>query len=299
MNCCADNLAGQASAAVSPTMAGIARKAVASLHAELALYPKPGLVSLVDNGSHVDMTAVTFLRSLFTLRHYFSEIALAGSSSAGFDDLVRLGMAAEQRMLVATGGVNTHRGAIFFLGLLCAAAGLLTRHRQASAAITPQVLRAAIGQQWGDALMRHGRQRPPAAHGTRAAVVHGAGGARLQAASGMPAVFDIALPALQQTLAAGRSLHCARTDALFSLMAQLDDSNVYHRGGADGALLVREIGQHFMDCGGTADPHWHATALAAHRLLMSKRLSPGGAADLLAATCLVHALASPGKSADR
>lgn len=299
MNCCAEILADQAPAVVSPTIAGIARKAVASLHAELILYPKPGLVSLVDNGSHTDMTAVTFMRSLFTLRHYFCEAALAGSAGASFSRLAHLGLAAEQRMLAATGGVNTHRGAIFFLGLLCAAAGHLTGHGQAPAAITPQALRAAIRRQWGDALMRHGRQRPPAAHGTRAAVVHGVGGARVQAAGGMPAVFDIALPVLQQTLAAGRSLHCARTDAFFSLMAQLDDSNVYHRGGVDGALLVRETGRHFMDCGGTADPRWHATALAAHRLLVSKRLSPGGAADLLAATCLVHDLASPGESAGR
>ena len=264
--------------------------AVASLHAELVLYPKPGLVSGIDNGSHADMTAATFMRSLFTLRHYFKAITLAGHACADFDHLARLGVTAERGMFKATGGINTHRGAIFFLGLLCAAAGLLTADRSAAQAITPSALRAAIGRQWGDALRRHARQRLAGAHGTLAAILHDVGGARAQAARGMPAVFDIALPALQQTLAAGRGLYCARIDAFFSLLAQLDDSNVYHRGGEAGALLVRELGQQFMARGGTADLHWRVSALAAHRMLVARRLSPGGAADLLAATCLVHRL---------
>lgn len=290
MTCCAGAMADPACVNSSPSLSAIGRLAVASLHAELVLYPKPGLVSLVDNGSHADMTAATFMRSLFTLRHYFRQIAFAGSIGAGFDHLTQLGVSAERRMLMVTAGINTHRGAIFFLGLLCAAAGRVMARQDAPAAITPQALRAAVTGQWGDALARHCSQRPPAAHGSRAAVVHGVGGARVQAASGMPAVFEIALPALQRTLTAGRSLYCARIDALFSLLAQLDDSNVYHRGGAAGAQVVRELGQRFIARGGTADPHWQATALAAHRFLVTRRLSPGGAADLLAATCLVHGL---------
>ena len=267
--------------------------AVASLHAELVLHPKPGLVSGIDNGSHADMTAATFMRSLFTLRRYFGHIAIAGSHSADFDSLAMLGIAAEKRMLWVTGGINTHRGAIFCLGLVCAAAGWLSSHQRTNAAVMPHALRAAIVRQWGEALMHHCERRSPAAHGTQAAVTYGVGGARAQAARGMPAVFDIALPVMQATLAAGRSLHCARIDAFFSLLAQLDDSNVYHRGGAVAALLVRELGATFMARGGTADPHWYATALAAHRTLVTRRLSPGGAADLLATTCLVQMLVQP------
>ena len=94
-----------------------------SLYDELSLYPKPGLVSLVDNGSHCDMDAGTFMRSLFALRRYFFHIAAAGAANAPFSELKRLGIAAERRMLAATGGVNTHRGAIFCIGMLCAAAG--------------------------------------------------------------------------------------------------------------------------------------------------------------------------------
>ena len=101
----------------------IGRLAVRSLYREVALAPKPGLVSPVDNGSHDDMDMSIFFRSLFALRHYFRDIARAGADGAGFATLQSLGLAAEAQMLAATGGINTHRGAIFNLGLLCAAAG--------------------------------------------------------------------------------------------------------------------------------------------------------------------------------
>ena len=103
--------------------AALGRAAIVSLYDELALEPKPGLVSFADAGSHHDMDAGTFLRSLFALRHYFVRIAAQGAASTAFAPLELLGIAAEARMLRATGGVNTHRGAIFGLGLLCAAAG--------------------------------------------------------------------------------------------------------------------------------------------------------------------------------
>jgi triphosphoribosyl-dephospho-CoA synthase len=77
----------------------LARLALRSLYQELTLYPKPGLVSLIDNGSHDDMDASTFMRSLFSLRHYFLQIAAAGMNGAAFEELKQLGIAAETRML--------------------------------------------------------------------------------------------------------------------------------------------------------------------------------------------------------
>ena len=276
--------------ASSSTTVSIARHAVRSLHAELRLYPKPGLVSTIDNGSHADMCAAIFMRSLFSLRGYFAAVAAAGMRGAGFAELVALGIAAERRMLAATQGVNTHRGAIFVLGLLCAAAGRLASEHAPAATGTPHELRNMLTAQWGGALLGHCAARDLGAHGTRAALVHGAGGARAQAAAGLPAVFDVALPALQASLDARRGWECARIDAFFTLMATVEDTNVYHRGGEEGARLVRTCGEDFMARGGTANPAWRSLALLAHRAFVARRLSPGGCADLLAATCLVHAL---------
>ncbi|PSD25508.1 triphosphoribosyl-dephospho-CoA synthase MdcB, partial [Stenotrophomonas maltophilia] len=118
--------------------ARLGRLAVASLHAELALAPKPGLVTPFDSGSHHDMDAGTFLRSLFALRHYFTAVACLGAAGADFDALRRCGIAAEIAMLRATAGVNTHRGAVFSLGLLVAAAAAC-RSRLGHAATGEQV----------------------------------------------------------------------------------------------------------------------------------------------------------------
>jgi triphosphoribosyl-dephospho-CoA synthase len=264
----------------------VARRAIRALYIELALYPKPGLVSFVDNGSHTDMNAATFLRSLFSLRHYFARICEAGHDNAPFTELKHLGIAAEQRMLKATRGVNTHRGAIFCVGLLCAAMGRL---RAQNMTLTPAALRTALLLRWSEDLSSH-TQASGDSHGLQAATQHSASGAREEGALGLPSVFEVALPVLQQTLARGAPMQHARIDALFALMAHISDTNVYHRGGAEGARIVRDSAQRFLERGGTLHPQWRAAALDCHERFVAKRLSPGGAADLLAATCLVHSL---------
>jgi len=280
-----------AEAAVHAFCSATGRLAVRSLYDELALYPKPGLVSMVDSGSHDDMHAGTFLRSLFALRHYFIDITAAGLRHAPFEALRQLGIDAERRMMTATSGINTHRGAIFCLGMLCAAAGACLARKTP---LSPAAIRAALLAEWGPALLAHTASTGCGAssHGLRVGAAYGIGGAREEMAQGLPSVFDVALPALQRTLAAGRDPRAARIDTLFALMAHMCDTNVYHRGGAAGADLVRASARAFLDRGGTSHPGWEAAVLDCHRLFSAKRLSPGGAADLLAATCFVHQLTS-------
>ena len=96
--------------------------AVEALTREVMLAPKPGLVSPADSGSHADMNLQTFQRSLSALESYFPQIAALGFAGADFEALRECGLAAEERMLAATGGVITHRGAVFSIGLLAASA---------------------------------------------------------------------------------------------------------------------------------------------------------------------------------
>jgi triphosphoribosyl-dephospho-CoA synthase len=151
----------------------LGRAATVALYDELALYPKPGLVSFVDSGSHADMDARTLMRSLFALRHYFPAIARLGASHTPFIALERLGVAAEAQMLAATGQVNTHRGAIFSLGLLCAAAGSLAQ--DGTARWNAAALRSRLLSLWGAALqVRCTRARHNTlSHGQLAAQAHG------------------------------------------------------------------------------------------------------------------------------
>ncbi len=257
----------------------LGRAATVSLYDELALAPKPGLVSFVDSGSHHDMDAGTLLRSLFALRHYFPAIAAAGAQDADFAELQRLGLAAESRMLAATGGVNTHRGAVFTLGLLCAAAGRQLAH---GGSLAPAALRGALLRRWGDALDQLAR-RPRLSHGRDAARRYGLRPAANEAALGFPMLFDVALPALRRSRDLGpRDAHL---QTLFELMAVLDDTNLAHRGGLAGLRWAQQQARDFLAAGGAGRPDAVEHAQALHTAFVARRLSPGGSADLLAAAC--------------
>ena len=277
---------------VQPLRPGaVARAAVRALYTELTLEPKPGLVSLRDNGSHQDMNAATFMRSLFALRHYFGHMARAGALGHPFEFLQALGLGAEERMLAATGGVNTHRGAVFMLGLLCAAAGRLAAQGQPFRAAT---LRATLLRHWGAALRARAHaaaQAPARSNGQQAARRYGLRSAGDEAAQGFPTLFEVTLPALQAALQAGHAPRAARVQALFATMAVLDDTNTAHRGGWDGICQVKAAAQAFLQSGGVAQVDWLGQARIIHANFVAQRLSPGGAADVLACACWLQALA--------
>jgi len=280
--------AGRAAASTAPQAIG--RAATLALHDELALSPKPGLVTLVDRGSHDDMDAHTFMRSLFALRGYFVRIAALGAARAPFEALERCGIEAEARMLAATRGINTHRGAIFTLGLLCAAAGAADA---SGLHPTPAVLRHTLMQQWGDALAARATRQSTLPGGI-AARQHGLRSASAEAALGFPVLFDTALPAMRAATARGLMRHLVLLDTLFHVMATLDDSNLAHRGGLEGLRHAQHAAGGFLATGGAARPDAIAAATTIGQDFVRRRLSPGGAADTLAAACLVTRIAAIG-----
>ena len=267
----------------------IGRSAVQSLHQELVAYPKPGLVSPVDCGSHHDMNASMFFRSLFSLRGYFCEIALAGMRSAPFAVLKQLGITAEERMLEATQGVNTHRGAIFNLGLLAAAAGYL---QEANLPLQKDALGVVASTRWGDAIRQHGESLSNVSHGSQVASRYAVGGALQEASSGFPHVFGVGLPTLQKSLARGAEPNSAVVQCLFSLMEVLVDTNLLYRGGDSGLTFAQKAAHLFLSAGGVHRPGWQVHASEIHREFICRNLSPGGSADLLAATLFVNRLQS-------
>jgi triphosphoribosyl-dephospho-CoA synthase len=254
--------------------------AVRALYYELTTEPKPGLVTLTSPGSHEDMDASAFLRSLFALRQFFPRLAEAAFEGAGLFALRQIGIEAEKRMLAATGGVNTHRGAIFGLGLLTAAAARLCASAQRLS--SPAIFRE-IKTHWGNEL----RERSPDSsrtHGEMAFFRFGAGGARAEAAAGFPTVQNIALPAFRSAIAISGCLNLASVQTLFALMASVDDTNLLHRGGREGAAFVKATAKAFLENGGVIASDWKHRAGAAEAAFVSRRLSPGGSADLLSAT---------------
>ena len=249
------------------------------LHLEVETWPKPGLVSHVDNGSHGDMDAAMLRLSADALEPFFTRLAQAGRDGAGMGQLRAIGIEAETAMSAATGGVNTHRGAIFGLGLLCAAAGRGERYG---------ALGAVVQRQWGAAILSgpivlH-------SHGSEALRRHGAIGARGEAAAGFPSVHGVGVPALRlgARLAPGDP-EAARVQAIFALIAGVDDTNLLHRGGVDGLAFARAEAEAFLRDGVGASG-WRAEATRIHASFVARNLSPGGSADLLALSLFVDTL---------
>lgn len=245
--------------------------AVQCLLMELETWPKPGLVSHVDNGSHHDMDAGTFRRSAAAIGPYLQQLADVTANGCGMDRL--------------RSGVNTHRGAIFGLGLLCAAAGA----RAGGLIDTVLPLGTVVSHLWGSSIV--GGPVLLHSHGSAARRRFGAGGARLEAAQGFPSIYQIGLPALRRGAdAVPDDAEAARVEACFALIAGIEDTNLLHRGGLDGLRFARRTTRHFLNCGGVRRSDWRTLAQSVHDSFVARRLSPGGSADLLAMTLFVDAI---------
>ena len=273
-------------APTAPTVAlALAGRAVAALVDEAMLTPKPGLVDLRGRGAHRDLSWPLMCASAQALRPAFAQMALCGLS---IDDDVLLrrrigaiGRDAERAMLAASGGVNTHRGAIWALGLLVTAA-----------ACTPDGDAGAIAVRAG----RLARIADPGApertghKGERACLDHGVGGARGQAQSGFPHVVEHALPTLRLARARGDAEHHARVNALLAVMAALDDTCLLARGGQPALLTAQDGARRVLDLGGIATTRGRRAFKALELRLSRLHVSPGGAADLLACALLLDSI---------
>lgn len=263
--------------------ADIGRAATLALYDELALSPKPGLASFEDSGSHGDMDANTFMRSLFALRTCFVKMAWLGATGASFPHLEACGLEAETRMYVVTGGVNTHRGAIFMLGLLCAASGAAATADQQ---VTAQNLRQHLLARWGADLERRSGERRSLPGGI-VARRFGLRGASEEAAQGFPVLFDLVWPGLVVDIEAGLDHHQARLNAFFRSMTTLDDCNLACRGGLEGLHFGRAAAHRFLAAGGAASEAALLLARQIHKDFIARNLSAGGSADTLAAACFL------------
>lgn len=259
---------------------------VQALIDEVTLAPKPGLVDIRSRGAHHDLDWTLMCASALALQPTFVELARAGTQTLRLPALRErigaIGREGEARMLDATRGVNTHRGAIWALGLLVTAAASDLSDR------TPRAIAARAGS-----LARLPDRHAPAHTGNkgeRACRDYDVGGARGQAQAGFPHVVDIALPELARSRERGDSETAARLNALVAVMASLDDTCVLARGTRTALAELQDGARRVLAHGGAArlDGRRHLKAL--DRRLVELHVSPGGAADLLAAALFLDRL---------
>lgn len=260
---------------------------------EVATTPKPGLVDRNNDGAHRDMTFLSFQMSASALRGYWKDCFLIGAKTAelpareAFAEMRARGMEAERKMLAATRGVNTHKGAIFTLGTICGALGRLwqpeapcTDHERLSKACA--VLCADAVEADYSVL-----EKSRAAHtaGERLYLQYGMRGIRGEVAAGLPAVLETGLPVLEACLDEGMSRNDAGVIALLYLIARGEDTNMIKRGGY---ALAREMSSSLRDELRRNPRPTMESVRQLDELFIRRNLSPGGCADLLAVSFFLH-----------
>ena len=174
-----------------------------ALRMELDTPMKPGLVGPDSVGAHKDMDYDVMRKGIAAIRPFFPRMAMAGTP----EELRQLGIDAEAAMLAATGGVNTHRGAIFALGLaLNAALRTLSAaqplhpalDRPSQLAHNEKVMRNSLVQMYQgiyrNQLKANGLGGTQLSHGGEVVRQYGVKGARELASEGYQALFEDWLP---------------------------------------------------------------------------------------------------------
>lgn len=262
--------------------------AVEALLREVQTTPKPGLVDMANTGAHRDMDFRTFQASALALHPYFAEFAAYGQelpAEALLPGLREIGIRAERAMLAATGGVNTHKGMIFSMGILLSA---LSRWNGWEGRPTLEALRdmckkiaAPLAADFAG-LSGH-------THGEALYLKCGVRGARGEALAGFPALFETALPVLDALTWHHGGWNQAGVVTLLHIMAAVEDSNMISRSSPERAASIRqEIARTLAQ----TDDIGRLTAYASELdgVLIKENISPGGSADILALAYFLKSL---------
>jgi len=262
-------------------LAELARQA---LVAEAELTPKPGLVDRRGAGAHADLSLDLMRRSASAIAPFFAGMGTA-SQSMPFGRMLRtkvaaIGRAAEFAMLQVTNGSNAHKGAIWILGLLVTAAGQGIDPNPETIAQDARVL----------ARLPDRAQPQLVSHGDMVRACYGTTGARGEAFAGFPHVIQVGLPALRAARDSGRTETNSRLSALLNIMVRLEDTCVLYRGGTEGLAIVQKGASDVLLAGGPGSVAGNQAMLRFDQELFTRNVSPGGSADLLAATLFLDAL---------
>ncbi|WHH61195.1 triphosphoribosyl-dephospho-CoA synthase CitG [Petroclostridium sp. X23] len=259
---------------------------VSALLYEVSVYPKPGLVDPLTNGAHQDMNFFTFISSIAAISHYFTRFAEYGRLLAHIDDTTLskirpLGIECEEAMFKATNGVNTHKGAIFSLGIIATAAAYCYKTKQYVSADMICDVAGAIAQAAqkdfstpSDSLAMTKGRKLYAAYGIK--------GIRGEAASGFYSVRMYALPVMKNLFSYDmHSKNDIYLETLLHLMTKVEDTNVISRCGIHMMEYVRSSANKVLGLGGALSVQGKDELIRMDQEYTKRNISPGGCADLL------------------
>lgn len=272
-------------------IASVASRAL--LH-EVMTTPKPGLVDRQNNGAHSDMDVFTFEDSALALMPYFKAFVSSGIShgddaaSAILPQIRPIGIQAEISMLSATGGVNTHKGIIFSLGIICAALGRLYSRQEAYSRSALQLecmeIAAPVAEDFcnldSKAAMTNGEKLYSTYH---------IRGIRGEAAGGFPILFSVALPRFQQLRESGLNLNDVGALTLLSIIASSEDTNIISRSSYEDMLEIQKRMQ-ALAANSPETQDYLGILNSLDEEFIGRNISPGGSADILALAYFIHFL---------
>ena len=249
----------------------VADLAERALRLELDTTPKPGLVDRQDNGAHKDMDYALMSKSISALRPYLTRLAVESAKDIDPAKIKEIGIEAEKAMLKATGGVNTHKGALFCIGLSVAAASYL-------ASTTGSVEAYSFKE-----LVSRAASEIPSARGTHGAEAKRsfkAVGALENARAAYPELFADWLPYYRSL--EGDPFRCHKT--LLHIMTTLDDTNILHRRGAEGLAHAEAEAARLLE-------DFSESGLSSlNKDFIRENISPGGSADMLSLTIFIESI---------
>ncbi|MBP2057762.1 triphosphoribosyl-dephospho-CoA synthase [Lactobacillus colini] len=255
--------------------------ALRALLYEVVTNPKPGLVDPVDAGSHLDMDVFTFINSSLALEDYLNYACELGESftesdlTIMFNLLRQAGLNAEKAMLKATNNVNTHKGAVFSLGIFVCAQSYAKKNHQNIYQVIKKMCNNLVKKDLS-------QKKVNETAGERQYKRYGLGGVRQLAQDGYPVVEKVAYPFLIQ---ATGNLNERFLDTLIVLALNTQDSTFIKRaGGIDKLPWLKEVCEHYLDLGGSKMPAGFAYLRKLNKIFKENNYSLGGCADLLILT---------------
>lgn len=262
---------------------------------EVSCYPKPGLVDPLDSGSHNDMNIYTFLASSVALRPYLDEFVATGEKTNRlsvedvFQEIRRIGLVAEEKMLTATQQVNTHKGAIFTLGLLLTNYGRLSAEGDMPTLSSLQVsIQKMTAHLLDDFTHVKEKERTSLTWGERLYLDFGITGIRGEAHKGYPIIFDIGYPYFTSH---DGTLQQKMLDTLLFISLRLEDTTLMKRSQVIGrnALYTEKINR-FFELGGSGTSEGFAYLESLNQEFKQKHWSIGGSADMLVGILFLYLL---------
>ena len=249
----------------------VADLAERALRLELDTTPKPGLVDRQDNGAHKDMDYALMSKSISALRPYLTRLAVESAKDIDPAKIKEVGIEAEKAMLKATGGVNTHKGALFCIGLSVAAASNLA---SATGSVQAYSFKELVSRAASEIPSARGT------HGAEAKRSFKAVGALENARAAYPELFADWLPYYRSL--EGDPFRCHKT--LLHIMTTLDDTNILHRRGAEGLAHAEAEAARLLE-------DFSESGLSSlNKDFIRENISPGGSADMLSLTIFIESI---------